>query len=79
MGSLRGNVSKLRQVIKLANDNREVLGLFMRVEQIHNRIKKLQRSVPLYTAFVDAARLQNSRSAPLSDEQLEKLCRWRWE
>jgi polyhydroxyalkanoate synthesis regulator phasin len=78
-GSLKGNISKLRQVIKAAGDNREVLELFKRVEKMHAQVRKLHRSVPLYTAFVDAARLQHGRRQPLSDDQIEKLCRWRWE
>jgi polyhydroxyalkanoate synthesis regulator phasin len=76
--SIRGNVSKLRQIIKVASNDREVLDLFRRVRAMHDKLKTHTRTAPLYTAYVDAARLAHQRGAQPTDAQLEKICKWRW-
>lgn len=76
--AIRANVSKLRQIIKVAANDREVLDLFERVRQMHGKLKTHTRTVPLYTAYVDAARLAHQRGAQPTDAQLEKICKWRW-
>lgn len=77
-GSLKGNVSKLRQIIKAAAAGPEIMTLFERVRTTHEKLKKTTRTVPLYSAYVDAARIQAQRGVPPSDAQIEKICRWRW-
>jgi hypothetical protein len=72
-GSRKAQVSKLRQIIKLAAARKDALTLLTRVTQQHQRFAGAPKQ--LYEAMVDAARSQLKQAAPLSDEALVEIIR----
>lgn len=75
----RVQVSKLRQIIKLAAEHRrKAVDLIVRVQKVHASLERKDWRVPsLYSCLVSVARVQLSRPKLLTDGEIIKLCKKR--
>jgi hypothetical protein len=75
LATLRAQVSKLRQIIKLGVERRrEALKLFERVRELHVKCSHDDHVQALYPCYVGAARLQLLQTKPLTDHQIMAVC-----
>ena len=74
LGSHKAQVSKLRQIMKLADERpRHAVKLLSRVTELHGEMLGREPVVALYAAMVTAARRQLESSTLLTDSEMRKL------
>ena len=75
--SFKAQVSKLRQIVRLASEYRTGLALLEETRAIHDELNKTEPSAlkPAYAAMVDVARSRLGMRRALTRTEIAKLCR----
>jgi hypothetical protein len=75
--SFKAQVSKLRQIVRLASEYRTGLALLDETLAIHGELNKTEPNAlkPAYAAMVDVARSRLGMRRALTRTQIAKLCR----